>query len=145
MRQITSLRAIPGGSRVFLPGEAKHKREVEESLLGVFEQWGFRELLTPAFEFYVPRAGSEVLDAQTYRMVDLESGWLLALRADMTPQIARAAGTILAAHPRPLRLSYAANVFRHAHVAGELQREFWQAGVELIGLVSLEADVVAHA
>ena len=33
-----------------------------------------------------------------------------------------------------------ANVFRHAHVAGELQREFWQAGVELIGLVSLEAD-----
>ena len=73
-------------------------------------------------------------------MVDLESGGLLALRADMTPQIARAAGTILAAHPRPLRLSYAANVFRYAHVAGELQREFWQAGVELIGLVSLEAD-----
>jgi ATP phosphoribosyltransferase regulatory subunit len=33
------------------------------------------------------------------------------------------------------------NVFRHAHVAGVLQREFWQAGVELIGLVSLEADV----
>ena len=140
MRQITSPRAIPGGSRVFLPGEAKHKREVEESLLGVFEQWGFRELLTPAFEFYVPRAGSEILEAQTYRMVDLESGGLLALRADMTPQIARAAGTILAAHPRPLRLSYAANVFRYAHVAGELQREFWQAGVELIGLVSLEAD-----
>ena len=124
----------------FLPGEARRKREVEESLLSVFEQWGFRELLTPAFEFYVPRAGSEVLDAQTYRMVDLESGGLLALRADMTPQIARAAGTILAAHPRPLRLSYATNVFRHAHVAGELQREFWQAGVELIGLVSLEAD-----
>ena len=140
MRQMTSMRAIPGGSRVFLPGEARRKREVEESLLGVFEQWGFRELLTPAFEFYVPRAVSEVLDAQTYRMVDLESGGLLALRADMTPQIARAAGTILAAQPRPLRLSYATNVFRHAHVAGELQREFWQAGVELIGLVSLEAD-----
>ena len=140
MRQTTSPRAIPGGSRVFLPGEAKHKRAVEERLLGVFERWGFRELLTPAFEFYVPRAGSEVLDAQTYRMVDLESGGLLALRADMTPQIARAAGTILAGHPRPLRLSYAANVFRYAHVAGELQREFWQAGVELIGLVSLEAD-----
>ncbi len=140
MRQITSLRAIPSGSRVFLPGEAKRKREVEERLLGVFEQWGFRELLTPAFEFCVPRAGSEVLDAQTYRMVDLDSGGLLALRADMTPQIARVAGTILATHPRPLRLSYATNVFRHAHVAGELQREFWQAGVELIGLVSLEAD-----
>ncbi len=140
MRRTTSSRAIPGGSRVFLPGEARCKRDVEERLLRVFEQWGFRELLTPAFEFYVPRAASEVLDAQTYRMVDLESGGLLALRADMTPQIARTAGTILAAHPRPLRLSYATNVFRHAHVAGELQREFWQAGVELIGLVSLEAD-----
>ncbi len=140
MRRTASLRAVPGGSRVFLPGEARRKREVEERLLGVFEQWGFREVLTPAFEFYAPRSGSEVLDAQTYRMVDLESGGLLALRADMTPQIARTAGTVLAAHPRPLRLSYATNVFRHAHVAGELQREFWQAGVELIGLVSLEAD-----
>ncbi len=140
MRQAASLRAIPGGSRVFPPGEARRKREVEKRLLRVFEQWGFREILTPAFEFYVPRPGAEALDAQTYRMVDLESGGLLALRADMTPQIARAAGTILAARPRPLRLSYAANVFRHAHVAGELQREFWQAGVELIGLVSLEAD-----
>ncbi len=102
MRRTASLRAIPGGSRVFLPGEARRKREVEERLLRVFEQWGFREMLTPAFEFYAPRAGSGALDAQTYRMVDLESGGLLALRADMTPQIARAAGTILAAHPPAL-------------------------------------------
>ncbi len=134
-------KAMPAGSKVFLPNQAERKRRVETRLLEVFARWGFRQIVTPAFDLYEPGAGGQVRDAQTFRLVDRETGGLLALRSDVTPQIARLAGTTLADHPRPLRLSYATNVFRHAHVAGVLQREFWQAGVELIGLVSLEADV----
>lgn len=134
-------KAMPAGSKVFLPNQAERKRRVETRLLEVFARWGFRQIVTPAFDLYEPGAGGQVRDAQTFRLVDRETGGLLALRSDVTPQIARLAGTVLADHPRPLRLSYATNVFRHAHVAGVLQREFWQAGVELIGLVSLEADV----
>ncbi len=136
-----SMKAMPAGSKVFLPDQARRKRQVEARLLEVFGRWGFREIVTPAFEFYAPRPGEEVRDVETFRLVDLESGGMLALRADMTPQIARVAGTLLADQPRPLRLCYLTNVFRHAYVAGLLQREYWQAGVELIGLVSLEADV----
>lgn len=135
-----ALRAMPPGSKVFLSEQAERKRLLEDRLLAVFQRWGFREIVTPVFEFYAPSPAGEGRDAQTFRQVDRESGEMLALRADMTPQIARVAGTLLADQPRPLRLCYLANIFRHAHVAGLLQREFWQAGVELIGLMSLEAD-----
>jgi len=134
-------KAMPSGSRVFLPAQAERKKRIESQLLEVFAQWGFRQIVTPAFDLYSPGSGGLVRDSQTFRLVDMETGGLLALRSDVTPQIARLAGTMLADHPRPLRLSYVTNVFRHAHVAGFLQREYWQAGVELIGLVSLEADV----
>jgi ATP phosphoribosyltransferase regulatory subunit len=135
------LKAMPAGSKVFLPDQAERKRRTETRLLEVFARWGFRQIVTPAFDLYAPGSGGEVRDTQTFRLVDRDTGGLLALRSDVTPQIARLAGTILSNQPRPLRLSYVTNVFRHAHVAGVLQREFWQAGVELIGLVSLEADV----
>ncbi|MEE9273702.1 MAG: ATP phosphoribosyltransferase regulatory subunit [bacterium] len=134
-------KAMPAGTRVLLPGRAEAKRRVEARLLEVFHRWGFREIVTPALDLYDPRAGGEVRDEQTFRLVDRETGGMLALRADLTPQIARLAGTLFAGHPRPLRLCYVTNVFRHAYASGVLQREFWQAGVELIGLVSLEADV----
>ena len=140
MNRSLALKAMPAGSKAFLPEQAQRKRRLEERLLEVFRRWGFREIVTPVFEFYVPSPAGEARDAETFRQVDRESGEMLALRADMTPQIARVAGTLLADQPRPLRLCYLTNVFRHAHVAGLLQREFWQAGVELIGLMSLEAD-----
>jgi ATP phosphoribosyltransferase regulatory subunit len=135
------LKAMPAGSKVFLPDQAERKSRIESRLLEVFARWGFRQIVTPAFDIYSPENGGQVRDTQTFRLVDMDSGGMLALRSDVTPQIARLAGTMLAASPRPLRLSYVTNVFRHAHVAGVLQREYWQAGVELIGLVSLEADV----
>ncbi len=135
------VKAMPAGSKVFLPDQAERKRRIESCLLEVFARWGFRQIVTPAFDLYSPENGGQVRDTQTFRLVDMDSGGMLALRSDVTPQIARLAGTMLAGRPRPLRLSYVTNVFRHAHVAGVLQREYWQAGVELIGLVSLEADV----
>ncbi|MDA0999863.1 MAG: ATP phosphoribosyltransferase regulatory subunit [bacterium] len=134
-------RAMPAGAKVFLPEQAERKRQVEQRLLDTFGRWGFREIVTSAFDFCGPETGGEVREEQTFRLVDRESGGLLALRSDVTPQIARIAGTLLAKEPRPLRLCYVTDVFRHAHVAGLLQREYRQAGVELIGLMSLEADV----
>jgi ATP phosphoribosyltransferase regulatory subunit len=134
-------KTMPTGARPFLPDQAERKRLVEANLLAVFARWGFREILTPVIDFCTSAGDGEVRDTQTFRFSDRETGGMLALRADVTPQIARIAGTMLASHPRPLRLCYLTNVFRHTHVAGILQREFWQAGAELIGLDSLEADV----
>ena len=140
MSSIFQRKILPSGSKVFVGEEVKKKRDIEEQIRGIFSLWGFKEIITPSFEFYVPDTESDSRDSEVFKTVDLETGNLLSLRSDVTPQIARIAGTFLESAPRPLRLSYVTNVFRYMNVSGTYQREFLQAGVELIGLMSLEAD-----
>ena len=140
MDSILKRKILPSGSKVFVGEEVRKKREIEEQIRGIFSLWGFQEIITPSFEFYAPDRENEAKDSEVFKTVDLETGNLLSLRSDVTPQIARIAGTVLESAPRPLRLSYVTNVFRYMNVSGTYQREFLQAGVELIGLMSLEAD-----
>jgi ATP phosphoribosyltransferase regulatory subunit len=58
----------------------------------------------------------------------------------VTPQIARIAATRLRDRPKPYRLAYRTNIFRYDEPRVGRQREFYQAGVELIGLDKPEAD-----
>src|SRR5205085_1762113 len=76
-----------------------------------------------------------------FTYVDRETGRMLALRADITPQIARVVATRLRDEPKPVRLAYVTNVFRHDEPQMSHYREFYQAGVELIGLEKPEAEV----
>ncbi len=134
--------AIPKGVRVFTPEETAQRRAVEARLLSVFHRWGFREIITPTFEYLEVFEQPMAEDAgdQMFKFVDRQSGRLLALRVDITPQVARLVATTLRQAPLPLRLAYAATVFRyHESRAGRL-REFEQIGVELIGLKLPEAD-----
>jgi ATP phosphoribosyltransferase regulatory subunit len=73
--------------------------------------------------------------------VDRETGRVLALRADITPQIARIVATRLRDEPKPVRLAYVTNIFRYDEPRVSHYREFYQAGVELIGLSKPEAEV----
>jgi ATP phosphoribosyltransferase regulatory subunit len=65
---------------------------------------------------------------------------MMGVRADITPQVARIATTRLGHAPRPLRLSYAGQCLRVR--GGQLapDRQVAQAGIELIGHDSPEAD-----
>jgi len=65
---------------------------------------------------------------------------MMGLRADMTPQVARIASSRMAAQPRPLRLSYAGQCLRVRAVAPMPDRQLAQAGIELIGADSPDAD-----
>ncbi|MDH5391140.1 MAG: ATP phosphoribosyltransferase regulatory subunit, partial [Candidatus Bathyarchaeota archaeon] len=65
---------------------------------------------------------------------------ILALRAEMTAPVARIATTRMTTVPEPIRLFYVSNVFRYSQSYVERGREFWQAGVELIGCNTSEAD-----
>jgi len=62
------------------------------------------------------------------------------LRADMTPQVGRIAVSRLSGAPRPLRLSYAGQVLRVKGTHLRPERQFGQAGIELIGPDSAVAD-----
>ena len=98
--------AIPKGVRVFPPTETAQRRMVEAQLLSVFRRWGFREIVTPTFEYreVFERLTGEDADDQTFKFVDRQTGRLLALRVDLTPQVARLVATTMRQAPHPLRL-----------------------------------------
>jgi len=133
---------LPKGAKIYLPDEAAQKRAVEERLLGVFRRWGYRELVTPTYEYFdvLSRGTDHDLQERMFKMVDRESGRLLALRADITPQIARIVATRMREEPKPLRLAYITNVFRYDEPQVGRYREFYQAGVELVGVPHPEGD-----
>jgi len=141
-RDFLSRTAIPKGVRVFPPEETALRRWAERRILSVFERWGFREVITPTFEYlevFSPDSGDEEGE-KIFKFVDRQTGRLLALRYDPTPQVARLVATSLRHRPLPLRLSYATSVFRYEAPQAGRQREFVQLGVELIGLERPEAD-----
>ena len=67
-------------------------------------------------------------------------GKIVALRAEMTTPAVRILTTKMASTPKPIRLFYISNVFRYSQSYLEREREFWQAGIELIGCNTPEAD-----
>src|SRR3712207_9496543 len=70
---------------------------------------------------------------RSFRFTDTD-GRLLALRPDVTSAVARAAATLFAQVPRPLRLCYAASVFRQRPRShADWKRLVRQLGCGLIG------------
>jgi ATP phosphoribosyltransferase regulatory subunit len=134
---------LPKGTRIYLPDEAARKRHAESRLFEVFGRWGYREIITPTFEFFDTLAtGTDpAVQENMFKMVDRETGRMLALRADITPQIARVVATRLRDEPTPIRLCYVTNIFRYDEPQLAHYREFYQAGVELLGLDQPEAEV----
>ena len=145
MPDTPSLR-LPPGMRDFAPRAAAARRRIAETLLGVFEAWGYARVITPAFEYedvlglgLGPEARAEAL-----RFVEPSSGRVVALRPDFTPQIARLIATRFRDEKGPLRLCYEGTVLRLERGARS-QRELIQAGVELAGVGGPhgDADVIA--
>lgn len=131
----------PKGVRDFLPEETALKKYIEDCGREIFRRWGYLEVMTPTFEFYdvLSAGGYSNSDALLYRFFDRD-GEILALRPDVTTPIARIAATKLAGWERPLRLCYIQNIFRYEDTQIGRQREFYQAGAELIGSKEPDAD-----
>lgn len=133
--------ALPYGVRDLFLEEAAQLSSLEDTWRQLFEAWAYVRVIPPTYEHYdVLLAGSGVeLEEQVFRVLDRE-GNILALRSDLTTQVARIVGTKLFDLPLPLRFYYLANVFRYEEPRAGRQREFRQAGVELIGAAGAEAD-----
>jgi ATP phosphoribosyltransferase regulatory subunit len=79
-------------------------------------------------------------EERLFKLEERHTGRMLSLRPDITTQIAKLAATRLKDQPRPLRFCYVANIFRYNDSQTRNLQELYQAGVELIGLESPEAD-----
>lgn len=132
---------LPHGVKDLFFEEAAKKSQVERVLRATFTGWGYSEIVPPTFEYFeslAAEAGARMRE-EMYRFFDRQ-GHTLALRADLTVPTARIVGTKLYDEPLPLRFYYVANVFRYEEPQAGRQREFTQAGVELIGAASAQAD-----
>jgi len=92
------------------------------------------------FEELLAVGMDESLREKSFRFEDRQSHRLLAIPPDITPQIARIESMRLQGYPLPHRLYYNGRVLRHVESQSGRSREIYQAGVELIGLDSPEAD-----
>ena len=128
--------------KIYLPDEAATKRVVEERLLGVFRRWGYREVVTPTYEYF--DVLSKGTDGTSRRAC---SSWWTARAGACSPSAPTSRPRSPASwrrrlrdEPKPLRLAYVTNVFRDAEPQVGRYREFYQAGVELVGLPNPEGD-----
>jgi ATP phosphoribosyltransferase regulatory subunit len=133
---------LPKGVKDFLPLKAAKIEHLKQTLYGVFTRWGFRPIMPPSLEYLdvLERGLGEGLRERTFRFDDRQSGKLLAITPDITPQVARIVATRMRDVPLPHRLCYAGRVLRHTEQQAGKDREIFQSGVELIGLASPEAD-----
>jgi ATP phosphoribosyltransferase regulatory subunit len=133
--------ALPCGVRDLFLEDAARLSKLMATWRQLFESWAYTEIIPPTYEHYdVLMAGNEAdFERKIFRVLDRE-GNILALRPDITTQVARIVGTKLHDLPLPLRFYYLTNVFRFEEPQAGRQREFYQAGLELIGAPGPEAD-----
>lgn len=136
-----SVISLPQGVRDILPDEAARIGEVESSILSVFKSHGFQRVITPLLEYVdVLSLGTNLKD-RVLKFIDPATGGVVAIRPDITPQIARVVATRMRDAELPLKLCYNENVLRYADPRGGKSREVLQIGAEYISCEpSPEAD-----
>ncbi len=142
MTEFPNRALLPAGLRDILPPFAAHEADIVTRLMAVFDSFGYDRVKPPLIEFedsLLAEAGGAIAK-QTFRVMDPISQRMMGVRSDMTPQVARIATTRLVHVPRPLRLSYAGQVLRVKGTQLRAERQFAQAGIELIGASSAAAD-----
>lgn len=130
----------PAGFRDVLADEACTRERIARDVQGCFAARGYLPIETPTLEVMdVMRAGGR-MPGSPFKFFDA-GGDLLAMRPDVTLQVARMCATRLAGQPGPLRFRYMQRVFREAEGRMQAQaREMTQIGVECIGEAGPEAD-----
>ncbi len=138
----------PEGVQDILFESCRQKRLLESKIREAFKLNGYKEIETPTIEFYDTFGGERGLINQEsmYKFCD-SKGRLLVLRPDLTVPVARLVATKLKDEVLPLKCCYIGNTFSFDELGGGRQNEFTQAGCELLGINSPEADaeVVAMA
>jgi histidyl-tRNA synthetase len=130
------------GTRDILPGEYKLREEILKKFREILESYGFRFLLTPTFEYtelFVKSIGeaTDIVEKEMYTFKD-RGGRDLTLRPEGTAPIVRAYLEYRLSPPQ--KLAYYMNMFRAERPQKGRFREFWQLGVEVIGIGDPLAD-----
>jgi ATP phosphoribosyltransferase regulatory subunit len=137
--------SLPSGLRDLLPDHSAHLAELSARLQEVFSRFRYRRVFLPTLERLdvVERGLSAAALADVLKFVEPGSGEVVAIRPDITPQIARLYAARPDALPSPARLCYDGPVLRAREARAGRPREVYQAGVEMLGAGGAAADAEA--
>ncbi|ATX82026.1 ATP phosphoribosyltransferase regulatory subunit [Mariprofundus ferrinatatus] len=121
---------------------AKALRNMQGKLLELFEAAGYEEVIPPILERpdALKSGAGRFLADQTVVFSDPAGAGTLAIRSDMTPQIARIAATRLQAEA-VLKLCYSGTVMLARPDVRGGSRQQWQTGVECLGVAGAAGDI----
>ncbi|MGZ3690951.1 MAG: histidine--tRNA ligase [Pseudobdellovibrio sp.] len=133
------------GTRDLLPELKQNFRHIDETAYKTAKTYGFKEIETPLFEFseVFHRSLGETSDAvskETYTFTD-RGGDSITLRPEGTAGVVRSFVSEGLAQHIPLKLYYYGPMFRYERPQKGRYRQFYQFGVEVLGLESALADV----
>ena len=129
------------GFRDFLPEEAKKRQYLVDKLKGIFENFGFDPLETPAIEYkeiLLGKSGEET-DKLMYSFKD-QGERDVALKYDQTVPTARVLATYSQELPMPFRRYQIQTVWRADKPQSGRYREFLQCDADIYGSASSLAD-----
>ncbi|MEW5903316.1 MAG: ATP phosphoribosyltransferase regulatory subunit [Pseudomonadota bacterium] len=133
---------LPEYIQDMLPEEAWRIEAMRREVLELLRRAGYQLVAPPLIEYADSLLinDSADMDLRTFKLVDQLSGRTLALRADITPQVARIDAHLLN-RQGVTRLCYAGSVV-HTQPAGLMRtREPLQVGAELYGHAGIESDL----
>ncbi|MFA6014843.1 MAG: ATP phosphoribosyltransferase regulatory subunit [Gallionellaceae bacterium] len=133
---------LPENIQDMLPDEAWRIEDMRRDVLELLRLSGYQLVSPPLLEYAESLLinDSTDMDLRTFKLVDQLSGRTLALRADITPQVARIDAHLLN-RQGVTRLCYAGSVL-HTQPSGLMRtREPLQIGAELYGHSGLESDL----
>ena len=135
----------PRGTQDVLPSESHNNRFLENTLLEIADEFGFKEIRTPVFEhteLFSRGVGdtTDVVQKEMYTFLD-KGGRSITLRPEGTAGAARAfLEHGLYNEPLPQKVCYITSCYRYEKPQAGRLREFHQFGVECFGTSSPAAD-----
>ncbi len=136
------------GFRDFYPEEMALRRHVERAWHAASRAAGFEEIEGPPLEsldLFRAKSGGEIVE-QIYAFTD-KGGREVALRAELTPTLARMAGARAAALKKPVKWYATPQLFRYERQQKGRLREHIQWNVDILGApeVAAEAELLSVA
>ena len=133
------------GTHDLLPEDMRRHREVLETGRAVANRFGYDEIATPIFEKteVFKRTLGDTSDVVTKEMYTFSTkgGDEITLRPENTAGVARAFMSNGLSQQLPVKYFYGGPMFRHERPQKGRQRQFHQAGVELLGVEKPQGDV----
>ncbi len=133
------------GTHDLLPADMRRHREVLETGRAVANRFGYDEIATPIFEKteVFKRTLGDTSDVVTKEMYTFSTkgGEEITLRPENTAGVARAFMSNGLSQQLPVKYFYGGPMFRHERPQKGRQRQFHQAGVELLGVEKPQGDI----